>query len=147
MSNVAIAPSLMLHDMQKKMTDEDLVQAGLKVVSLLQKKDFKRIEKDFDYALRYGRSASQAVQEDLNRAIGECGNIDSLEKESITVKVSHFKPDESHLRSLVECYCDVSEGTGILIELILVESGDLYIEDISSYRNNGEHIQSELDNA
>lgn len=133
--------------MQKKMTDEDLSQTGLWVVGLLQRKDFQRIEEEFDYALSYARPTSQAVEEDLNRAMGECGNIGSLDKASIAVKVSHFKPDESHLRSLVECHCDVSEGTGILVELILAESGNLYIEGISSYRNNEEHIQSELGNA
>jgi len=136
-----------LYDMQKKMTDEDLSQAGLMVVGLLKKKDFKEIEKEFDYALRYGRPTGQAVEEDLNRAIRECSKISSLDTASMTIKVSHFKPDESHLRSLVECYCEVSEGNGILVELILAESGQLYIEDISAYRNNEEHIKSELDNA
>lgn len=133
--------------MQKKMTDEDLRRIGIRVVSLLQRNDFKGIEKEFDYAMSYGRPAGQAIEEDLNRAIVECGNIGSLDKEKIELKVSHFDPNDAQLRSLVECYCHLSDGSGILVELILPESGRVYIEDISSYRNNREHIQSELDNA
>ena len=129
------------------MTDGDLGRIGIRVVSLLQRSDFNRIENEFEYALSHGRPAGKAIEEDLNRAIVESGNIGSLDEEKIELKVSHFGSNASQLRSLVECYCQFSEGGGILVELILPESGGVYIEDITSYRSSREHIQSELDNA
>lgn len=135
LENAANAPSPEPYVMQKKMTDKELIETGLKVVSLLQKNEFKRIGTEFGYALSHDRPLDQAIEEDLKRELYKCAGTGEIDKEKIECKVSHFKPDSSHMKSLVECYCELSEENGILVELILTKSGNIYLEDISSYQN------------
>ncbi|MGZ0657360.1 hypothetical protein ACWPKS_17310 [Coraliomargarita sp. W4R72] len=124
-----------LYDMQKDVTDEDLTQVGLHVVSLLRKKEFKKIEDEFGYAMRYGRPADKAIEEDLRRELIECGQFDGIDDTQSEIVISHYKQDDSwHLKSLIECYLRFSEEKGILVELMLTNEGSFYLEDISSFK-------------
>ncbi|MEO0793953.1 MAG: hypothetical protein AAFX93_02255 [Verrucomicrobiota bacterium] len=118
------------------MTDEALSEAGLHAVSLFQENEFRRIEEEFGYALSHGRSAEQAIEEDLKRELDRCGSASGIDKEKIEIRVSHFEPDFSGIKSLVECCCELSEESGILIELICTTSENIYLEDISRHQTN-----------
>jgi hypothetical protein len=113
------------------MIDEELEIIGYEVVDLLKTRSFEKIGSKYGYALRSDCSAEEAIEEDLEIAITECsGNIE-LAKAKVTI--SHFKPNETGLKSLIECSLPLGTSVGVLVELILNESGSVYLEQISSY--------------
>jgi len=133
--------------MQKEMTDEELAQAGQSLTTLLSKKEFKRVEEEFGYALRHGRPAHDAIKQDLERELKACDSFGPIDPERAEIRVSHFEPENDlGLKSLIECFVQVSERKGILFELVL-NHGGLYLEDISNYNLNEKHNQPVRDNA
>jgi len=82
--------------MQRNITDDELSETGLRVVKLLQQREFKKIQADFDYAMRHGRPADQAIAQDLQRELDECGSTGEIDEAKIEIHVSHFGPDSDH---------------------------------------------------
>ena len=107
------------------------------------KKEFKRIDTEFGYALSHDRPVDQAIEEDLKRELDKCEGTGEIDKEKIECKVHHFEPDSSLMKSLVECYCELSEENGILVELILSPNHEIFTlrtsQAIKTHRRNERH--------
>ncbi len=99
---------------------------------MLNQRDFHGLASRFGYALAYGRELAVAIEEDFNRALSEPQELNLGKDQTITV--NYFKPNESNLYALVECYIPISQEVTVLLELIVTHSGDEYhitLEDIS----------------
>lgn len=113
------------------MTEEELKVIGLEVVDLFKNRSFEKICSTYGYALKMASSAEEAIEQDFDVAITECGG--NIEQSKITVAVSHFEPNETGLKSLVECNFHLGVSVGVLVELIQTDSGSIYLEQVSSY--------------
>ena len=111
---------------------EELNSVGLEVVRLLKEKKFCEIAEQYDYALKYDLKAEEAIKNDFESSLNECiGNIENSVTE-ITIK--KFKETSTGLDTLIECDIPLEQNSGILVELILNTKGNIYLEQISSYR-------------
>jgi hypothetical protein len=113
------------------MTDEELIEIGFHVESLLRSGSFEMITSKYGYALSFDRRPSEAIESDLRLAESKCEGF--LKDAEVAVQIAHFTPNEEGLVSEISCDFILRRQTGILVELILNNQGDIYLEQISSY--------------
>ena len=114
-------------------TDEaSLAQLGEEATALVLSRDFSALAERFGYALSYGRSPANAIEEDLAGCIAEAESPSSQNSSSIQVK--YFKPNSVPLFAVVECVTPISQEVTILIELVVTGEGQtkhIALEQIS----------------
>ncbi len=116
------------------MKESELETIGFEVVNMLKTENFDSIATEYGYALRYDRDTNQAIEQDFRTALDECSG--SIDTSRIEISVSHFEENDTGLESLIECYIQLEQSSGILVELVLNSKGAIYLEQISSYRTN-----------
>ncbi len=108
------------------MNASDLESLGYEVSNLFINGSYSELAGKYAYAMSYERPTIEALKEDYSKlANNQKPNI-------VSVSVKYFEPNSTGLAALVECYLSVENNNNILIELILSESGNIYIEDISN---------------
>ena len=117
-------------------TDEaSLLQIGREAVSLFEKRDFQSLADRFSYALALGKSPAAAIEEDFQTCIAD---FRASPEPRLPVRpsmvVRYFKPNNSNLFAVVECFFSASEGCPILAEFIVTslrEDTHVTLEDVS----------------
>ena len=83
------------------MTNEELEKVGYEVIELIKRRKFGEIGSVYGYAVRIGREAEAAIKSDFDVAVTEC--VGSIDNAKSSISISHFKPNETGLESLIEC--------------------------------------------
>ena len=97
--------------------------------------NFRSLHEQFGYALAFDREPIMALESDVSAVLSEVGASSFGDPNEANYKVSHFKPGEAGLISLVECLVPTSNGRQVLLELVLTEKGSarfLTLEQVSS---------------
>ncbi|AUM14700.1 hypothetical protein [Ketobacter alkanivorans] len=113
------------------MTEAELNEVGVEVVSLLRNGDYQKIADKYSYALCFDREPSLAIKEDFEAARDEA--VGEINDSKSTVNIKYFNENDSSLVALIECDFPLEFSTGIFVELIQNSKGSVYIEGISSY--------------
>jgi len=116
------------------MTDEELIEIGIDIEALLRNRSFESIAAKYGYALSFDLEPSEAIRKDFISSESEC--VGCFEDAEVEIKVSHFSHNDTGLISEISCDFKLKNQTGILVELILGSKGNVYLEQISSYRLN-----------
>ena len=111
---------------------EELKLIGQEVVRMLKERKFCEIAEQYDYALKYGQNAEDAIKNDFESSLNEC--IGNIENSNTEITIKKFEENTTGLDTLIECDIPLEQNSGILVELILSTKGNIYLEDISSYR-------------
>jgi len=119
-----------------QINDSDLTEYGLEVVQLLRDQKYSAISEKFSYALAFGKNPSDVIKEEINSCLSQAGEGTKLNKTANPrVVVKYFKPNDTNLVAVVECYVLIDDGNGeVLAELIVTGSGeenDITLEQIS----------------
>ena len=117
-------------------TDEaSLLGFGQQAVSLLERRDFQSLAAQFDYSLKFDRSAVAAIEEAFQSCLAE---FHALSAQHTAVQpsmvVKYFKPNSSNVFAVVECVFTAAEGCPILVELVVTSSGEekhVTLEEVS----------------
>ncbi len=116
------------------MNAQELESIGFNVANMLKAEKWSDVAEQYDYALKYDRNAEEAIEAEFNSALNEC--VGNINHSKTVVSISHFEENSTGLESLIECDIQLEESSGVLIELILNAQGNIYLEQISSYRRN-----------
>lgn len=114
-------------------TDErSLVVLGAEASEMLSQLDYSGLANRFGYALTYGREPAAAIEADYFKAASSPHRVGADNRLSIVVR--YFKPNSTGLFAVVECAVPVTEGTAVLLELVVAGQGEekhITVEDIS----------------
>lgn len=111
---------------------EELKSIGQQVVIMLKEKKFCEIAAQYDYALKYDQNAEDAIKKDFENSLNEC--VGNIENSNTKITIKKFEENSTGLDTLIECDIPLEQNSGILVELILNTKGNIYLEQISSYR-------------
>ena len=115
--------------------DEFLAGLGEQAVRLVCAGNLHSLHTQFGYALAFDREPIEALKEDVAAVLAEIEAQCFGDQSQLSVEVSHFKPNDTGLRSLVECLLPANNGRLILVELVVSTSGSesfLTLEQISA---------------
>lgn len=115
--------------------DQALAQLGAEAVRLVTSGNLRSLQERFGYSLAFNRVPLSALDEDLAAVLSEVGASGFGDPSQSTVKVSHPRPSEAGLISLVECVVPVNNGRQVLVELVLTAKGSegyLTLEQVSA---------------
>lgn len=102
-------------------TDEASLSAfGEEALALLIQRDYLGLANRFGYALAYGLSPSDAIEADFMSAVASPLPLTLGAYMPIVVK--YFSPNETGLFAVVECSIPLTDGTAVLLELIVAGS-------------------------
>jgi len=104
-----------------------LSKFGEEACRLLIARDFSGLAGRFGYALAGNYDESTAIEMELRRCLSDRDFL-SAEVQSVTVR--NFKPGDM-FRSLIECVVVFDKSARVLVELIVAENMNLYLEEIS----------------
>ncbi len=97
--------------------EKSLTSLGAEAARLLGEREFVELGNRFGYALAFGREVSQAIEQDLLRAISQPAKGSNQTVASI--KVKYFKPNSIPLFATVECIVKVADNTHVLMEMVV----------------------------
>ncbi len=115
--------------------DPELGQLGLDASRLLCSGQLRSLHEQFGYALAFDRDPIMALESDVAAVLSGVGASSFGDPNATKYKVSHFKPGETGLISLVECLVPTNNGKQVLLELVLTKKGSerfLTLEQVSS---------------
>jgi hypothetical protein len=118
-----------------RLDDSELGQLGVDASRLLCSGQLFALHEQFGYALAFDRDPKVALENDVAAVLAELGASSFGDANNITYRVSHFKPSENGLISLVECLVPTSNSKEVLVELVLSTNGAeryLTLEQVSS---------------
>jgi hypothetical protein len=75
------------------------------------------------YALSYDRSPADAIREELAAALVEAGATRLSAAGWQMPRVGYFKPNDTGLFALVECFLPTENGAPILVEVVVASNG------------------------
>jgi hypothetical protein len=116
-------------------SDHALAQLGTEASRLVASGNLTLLHQQFGYDLAFDREPLAALEQDIALVLSEVGASAFGDSSQSTCTVSHFKPDETGLTSLVECLLPTNGDRAVLVELILFardSEGHLTLEQISS---------------
>ena len=114
--------------------DPELGQLGLDASRLLCSGQLSLLHERFGYALAFDRDPIMALESDIAAVLSEVGAGSFGDPNEAAYKVSHFKPGETGLISLVECLVPTNNCKHVLVELVLTKRGSerfLTLEQVS----------------
>ena len=107
-------------------TDEDsLAQLAAEAVNLVESRNFSALAERFGYALAFGRDVEQAIKEDFEQCLNESEKPSTKNSKSIQVK--YFQPNEIPLFALVECTTPISDSLSVSIDLVVAGDDEKYM--------------------
>ena len=115
--------------------DPELGQLGVDASRLLCSGQLRSLHEQFGYALAFDRDPIVALEGDVAAVLSEVGASSFGDPNETAYKVSHFKPGETGLISLVECLVPTNNRRQVLLELVLTKKGSepfLTLEQLSS---------------
>ncbi len=100
-----------------------LAAFGSEVTALLCSGSISAVANRFGYALAFNRDLEAAIREDLASCLSElqAASLSPAAENAATVK--YFKPNDSSLFALVECFVPTNNGAAVLVELIVTSKG------------------------
>ena len=99
------------------LNNEFLGSLGSEAVALLHGRFFERLTDKFPYCVAFDRNPAKAIEQDLAYCLQNDEQASGTASPSITVK--YFKPGESFLVAVVECFTQFQGGKMILLDLIV----------------------------
>lgn len=100
-----------------------LAELGDEARQLLCSGNFIVLAQRFGYALAFDREPADAIREDLASCLaGACASkviLTGLE----APKVTYFKPNDTGLVALVECFAPTDNGKAVQLEVIVTANG------------------------
>lgn len=99
------------------LNNEFLASLGSEAVALLHGQFFDRLTDKFPYAVAFGRNHAKALEDDLASCLQDDEQASGSASPSITVK--YFRPGQSFLVAVVECFTQFPGGKIILLDLIV----------------------------
>jgi len=112
--------------LSQSQTDENsLSMLGAEAVTLLENRNFSVLAERFGYALAFGRDVEQAIKEDFELCIDE--SIKPSSKNSKTIQVKYFQPNDIPLFAVVECITQINQNISVSIDLIVAGEDEKFI--------------------
>jgi len=99
------------------LNNEFLSSLGSEAVALLHGRFFERLTEKFPYAVAFDRHPAEAIEQDLESCLRDDEQASGLVGPSIRVK--YFRPGQSFLVAVVECFTQFPGGKMILLDLIV----------------------------
>ena len=99
------------------LNNEFLSGLGSEAVALLHGRFFNRLIEKFPYAVAFDRNPAKAIEQDLASCLRDDEQASGTAIPSITVK--YFRPGQSFLVAVVECFTQFPGGKMILLDLIV----------------------------
>jgi len=112
-----------------QITDSQLQEAalaslGAEAVRLLRSSDFPRLSAEFGYAVALGRDTAVAIREDMSASLADLGAAGLDSHREHTAAVRYFQQNDAGLLASVECLVPTSNGSALLLELVVSADGD-----------------------
>jgi hypothetical protein len=102
---------------------DSLAKLGDEARRLLCAGEIDTLAARFGYALSYDRSPADAIREELAAALVEAGATRLSAAGWQMPRVGYFKPNDTGLFALVECFLPTENGAPILVEVVVVSNG------------------------
>jgi hypothetical protein len=103
-------------------------------VHLLCAGKFEALAASFGYAIALGRDPASAIEADLRSSLEALGASLPAPCRDVQYAVRYFEPDQD-LCAVVECTLPASNGSKLLVELVVTKQGDfahVCLEQISA---------------
>lgn len=114
-------------------TDEaSLLALGEQASAMLMQRNYSGLANRFGYALAFDRAPSMAIEADFLKAVAS--PIKAVFDAHPLISIKYFAPNDTGLFAVVECTVPVTEGTAVLLELVITATGEekhITVEDIS----------------
>ncbi|MFN9727973.1 hypothetical protein [Acidovorax sp.] len=107
----------------QELNAEFLADLGVEARRLLYAGDIESLASRFGYALAFGRPPAEAIRAELLTCFDEMGNSRLVATGWGAPRVSYFKPNDTGLFALVECFLPAENGTIIRVEVIITSDG------------------------
>ena len=103
---------------------ESLAELGEEARRLLYAGDIETLAARFGYALSFDRTPADAIRADLASCFDEMGSSRLIPTGWESPRVGFFKPNDTGLFALVECFLPAENGTSVHVEVIVTGGGD-----------------------
>ena len=108
----------------RELDAESLANLGEEARRLLYAGDIETLASRFGYALAFDRTPADAIRAELASCFDEMGSSRVIAAGWEPPRVGYFKPNETGLLALVECFLPAENGTSVHVEVIVTGRGD-----------------------
>lgn len=108
---------------EDRVDENSLAALGVEATRLLCAGEIDVLSAQLGYALAYDRNPADVIREDLTSSLTAAGARRLVQPNVEVPKVSYFKPNDTGLFALVECFIPTDGGSPILLEIIVTYKG------------------------
>ena len=104
-------------------SESSLAAFGTEAVQLLCSGNVPALAARFGYALAFDREPVAAIRQDLASCLDQLQATGLAQGSKHTATVRYCEPNDSSIFALVECLAPTTDGSGVLLELVVTGQG------------------------